>query len=152
MAKFKINKYKFVFRKKVPIGTSYETVPEVDFRFGNKYTDELNQYQYHKYHVGNFFSDYLEFEQRYEKSTKLSESECNILLLRYIEDELKKFRADYKRYKKLEEKSLFEGWQEYGMKVNLRQYTFYKLAAKKHRKIVKELKKTPEYMWEQFYK
>ena len=157
MAKFKLPKYKFLFAKKKMIGTDDHEPAEVDYHFGNKETEKLNFYEYHKYHMGWFFSDVIDYSdnRKYEHQSKFTSSEANILLLKYIELKLKEARKNYKETVKLIEKNVEDNlkhYYHYTLKVRKRELDFYTNAAKKHRKIVRELKKTPEYMWEQMLK
>lgn len=162
MAKFKLNKYKFIFYPRRYAGASNWKDPSpVDYHFGNKRTDKLNQYQYSKSDMGSFFSDQLkDDERRWSSKAKFSESEATILLLQYLEDKLKSARKEKKRLDLMEKKKSFEFGHErnmmihldYARTVNNRELAHLVPACKLYRKKVKELKKSPEYLWEQLLK
>ena len=158
MAKFKLNKYKFIFYPRRYAGASdWAKSSPVDYHFGNKRTEKLNQYQYSKVDMGSFFSDQLKNDdRRWKHQAKFTESEATILLLQYLEDKLKSARKEKKRLDEMEKKKSFEFGHrqnmmihlDYARTVNNRELAHLIPACKIYRKKVKEIKKSPEYLWE----
>lgn len=150
MAKFKIKYVKFVFFPKNRNGNDWNKTPEPDIRFGNRCTDTVNEYKWNKLHISHVFSEFLNDDnRRWRKDSKFTTSEATIMLLKYIEKKLKKCHSEHKRLMKLDENS---AGIYYAKNVNVRDREFYKQAAKLWRKKVKDLKKSPEYLWEQLSK
>lgn len=152
MAKFKIKYVKFVFTPKHRPGTDWATAPKPVIGFGNRHTDEWNQYLFNSNNISIIFSDYLKDDPRkYDKKAKFTESEASILLLKYIEDKLKDCRKSKKRLDSMDpihDSSM----TEYSRKVNQRELDYNTEAVKIWRKKVREIKKSKEYMWEQLSK
>jgi len=161
MKKYKIKHVKFVFTPKQHRGTDWAVPPNVDIGFGSKHTDEWNRYNFNSNHIGVIFSDYLQGDPRkYSRKAKFTESEASILLLKYIEDNLKEARKSkrelFKTLENIENYGVTPHAQsamfEYALTVNKRELAFNIEAAKIWRKKVREIKKSPEYMWEQLTK
>jgi len=161
MAKFKIKNVKFVYTPKNHRGNDWATPPDVKIGFGNRHTDEYNQYMFHSNYIGVLFSDYLHGDPRkYKKSAKFTESEAMILLLKYLEDNLKEARKTKKELDKIlldvknfntnshAQKTMWE----YSISVNKRELAYNIAACKIWRKKVRVIKKSPEYLWEQLLK
>ena len=161
MAKFKIKYVKFVFTPKHNRGNDWATPPDVKIGFGSRHTEEWNTYFFNSNPIGVIFSDYLQGDPRkYKKQAKFTESEASILLLKYIEDNLKDARKTKKDlYKTLENVNNFgcnphaqAAMWDYSLAVNKRELAYNIAAAKIWRKKVREIKKSKEYMWEQLAK
>lgn len=161
MAKFKIKYVKFVFTPKLQRGENWATPPDVKIGFGNRHTEEWNTYFFNSNHIGIIFSDYLKGDKRkYDKHAKFTESEASMLLLQYLEDNLKDARQTKKDLAKTLERVCDYGlnstaqksmW-EYSLTVNKRELEYNTAACKIWRKKVREIKKSKEYMWEQLAK
>jgi len=152
MAKFKIKYVKFVYTPKHLRGNDWATPPEAKIGFGNRHTDEYNNYMFHGNHISTIFSDYLEGDKRkWDNKAKFTESEASILLLQYLEDKLKDCR---KSKKQLDSMAFYHDspMTEYSRKVNQRELAYNTEACKIWRKKVREIKKSKEYMWEQLSK
>jgi len=161
MAKFKIRYVKFIFTPKTQQGENWATPPDVKIGFGNRHTDEWNKYMFHSNNISILFSDYLRDDpRRYKRTAKFTESEASILLLQYLEDNLKDARKDKKDlYKTLEDIDKFsfnpeaqKSMWNYSLAVNKREILFNEAACKIWRKKVREIKKSPQYLWEQLSK
>ena len=160
--KFKLKYYKCLFARRMHRGESDNKI--VDYHFGNRHTEKLNHYEYHKYDMNWFFSDELDQlndNRSYQKNSKFTESEATQLLLMYIEKKLKECQNDKRRndrlLKNMSDNSIngiirSAGILEYSLKVNRRELKFFKEAAKIYRKKMKTIKESPEYIWEQLYK
>ena len=158
MAKFKIKYVKFVYTPKHRPGTDWATAPKPVIGFGNRHTDEWNQYMFNSNNISIIFSEYLKDDPRkYDKKAKFTESEASILLLKYIEDRLARARKEKRRLDKMTTGMAgLPGKNicgiEYAKTVNKRELTYNTEAAKIWRKKVREIKKSPEYLWEQLSK
>lgn len=141
----KIKYVKFIFTPIFNRGSDWATPPKPVIGFGNRHTDEWNQYLFNGNHIGIIFSDYLKDDPRkYDKKAKFTENEAAILLLQYLEDNLKKARKNKKELQATEESLV----TEYLRKVTERELIFNTEACKIWRKKVREIKKSKEYMWE----
>lgn len=161
MAKFKIRYVKFLFSPKQHRGEDWKKAPEAKMAFGNRHTDEYNTYMFNGNHISIIFSDYLRNDpRRWDKKAKFTESEASILLLKYLEDNLKDCRKTKKDLEKTLENSVNFGVEpyaqarmwEYSIAVNKRELEFNQNACKIWRKKVREIKKSPQYLWEQLLK
>lgn len=161
MKKFKIKYVKFVFTPKLNRGNDWATPPDVKIGFGSRHTEEWNEYMFNSNHIGIIFSDFLNGDKRkYDKHAKFTESEAAILLLQYLEDNLKDARKQKKELQTTLERveqygvnpySQARMW-EYSVSVNQRELDYHAAAVKIWRKKVREMKKSPEYLWEQLVK
>lgn len=161
MAKTKIRYVKFVFTPKNNIGTDWKNCPEPVIGFGNRHTDTWNTYQFNQNYISTICSDFLKDDKRrWQKHAKFSEAEASILLLKYLEQELKEARQNLKDVMKTIEKVTEDEshaphqlhmW-DYSLAVYKRGIKFHEKACKIWRKKVREIKKSPEYMWEQLLK
>lgn len=164
MKKYKPKLVKFVFSHKLHRGNDWKLAPEPEYYFGNRHTDTLNEYQFNQNHISMLFSDELKNDTRcYDKSAKFTENEAYLLLLKYLEDRLKKARSEKKRldkmvmehenYPKLPDciKMLSTGI-DYARTVNNRELTQLNEAVKIYRKKAKEILASKEYLWEQLLK
>ena len=164
MKKFKTRYVKFVFTPKQHRGSDWATAAEPDYRFGNRYTDTIHQYNWDQNHISIIFSDELYGDPRkYDKKVKFTKNEAHILLLKYLEDNLKNARKEKRRLdeikKRVETQPIIEDvinlelvGYDYARTVNNRNLEHNSKAVKKYRKIVKEILASKEYMWEQLNK
>ena len=162
MKKYKPRLVKFVYNRKQYSGENWAEMPPVDIHFGNRFTDTINSYQYNGNNISMLFSDELEGDVRkWDKKAKFTESEASILLLKYLEDRLKKARKqkklldqqdiDLAKYPKLPDGlNIFS--TNYARTVNTRELMYNTEAVKIWRKKVKEILASPEYVWEQLNK
>jgi|688.fasta_scaffold48638_6 hypothetical protein len=160
MKKYKTKLVKFVFTPKLYIGDDWYKPPNPDYHFGNRYTEELNTYQYNRNHISVLFSDELSDDPRqYNRKAKYTINEAHIILLQYLEDRLKSARAEKRRLDRLTTNSknyprnpitneYMSSGLEYALTLNNRELAHTLEAVKKYRKIVKEIKASKEYMWE----
>ena len=150
MKKYKPKLVKFVFTPKQYSGSEWSTPLPVNYNFGNKHTDQLNEYLYNRNHISLLFSDELRDDPRcYDKKTKFTENEAYILLLKYLEDRLKSARKEKRRLDRVKDS---DHGHEYARKVNNRELIHNTEAVKIYRKKVKEILASKEYMWEQLNK
>jgi hypothetical protein len=159
MAKFKIKYVTSIFCPKLHRGDDWKNPPDRNYELGNIHTDTLNIYMYHKNSIGLLCSDFLDGDSRKYKKAKFSESEASILLLKKIEQDLKEARRDRKQLLELFDIAERADPQpsgiamlEYRKNVNDREILFNERQAKIWRKKVREIKKRPEYIWEQLSK
>lgn len=162
MKKYKPRLVKFVYNRKQYTGENWSTSPPVDIHFGNRFTDTINSYQYNGNNISMLFSDELKGDVRqYDKKAKFTESEASILLLKYLEDRLKKARKEKKRLDQYEislakyptlPDNIKVYSTDYARTVNNRELTYNTEAVKIWRKKVKEILASPEYLWEQLNK
>jgi hypothetical protein len=115
---------------------------------------------YNRNNISILFSDELADDiRKWDTKSKFTENEANILLLKYLEDRLKSARAEKRRLDRLTTNSknyprhpitneLMNSGLEYAKTVNNRELTQNLEAVKFYRKIVKDILKSPEYMWE----
>jgi hypothetical protein len=137
-----MNKY----TKELSFGNKYESLPAdaTDEDYRTKRTPHLC----HKYKLSYFFRNYIK--------EKYSESEASILLLAHIEKELKDARKELRKVERLARET---DERERSHSTNYRidhSRIVYKEAieentknAKIWRKKVKDIKASPEYLWEQ---
>ena len=161
MAKFKIKYVKFVFTPKTHRGDDWAKPPNATIGFGSRHTDEWNFYNFNSNPIGVIFSDYLHGDPRkYKRGAKFTVSEASILLLKHLEDNLKEARKSkkqlYKTLAEIDQYSKTPDYQkslwDYSLTVNKRELEYNLAAVKIWRKKVREIKKSPEYLWEQLYK
>lgn len=160
MKKYKTKMVKFVFYRRQYRDDRWADSPPVDYKLGNKHTEELCRYQYHSIHISHMFSDELVGDpRRWDKKAKFSINEATILLLQHMEDRLRLATNEKKRLDRLEIKlksypshpaiDLIQNTgYEYARKINQRELTHVKEAVKIYRKVVKEIKESKEYLWE----
>ena len=160
MKKYKLKTVKFVFTPKQIAGRDWKEPCPSSYRFGNKFTETTNKYEYHQHHIGILFSDELQHDKRkYDKKAKFSESEASILLLEYLKNNLKESQKEKRRLDRLDKSQnkypktgiidqINEGMMSYARIVNNRELKHNKESCKIWRKIVKEIKESPEYIWE----
>jgi hypothetical protein len=162
MKKYKPKTVKFIFTPKLNRGNDWSKPTKPDYHFGNRYTEELNTYQYNRNHISVLFSDELENandDRRFDKKATYTVNEAHILLLKYLEDCLKSARKEKRRLDTLEKihTKRFDSVKDvnitvlglgYAKTVNARELAHNLEAVKKYRKIVKEIKASPEYLWE----
>lgn len=165
MAKYKIKYVKYVFNHKLYRGERWAETPPAEHYFGNRYTETLNSYQFNQNYICDIFSDFLEDDPRkWDKKAKFTEAEAHILLLKYLEKSLRDARTEKKRLDGLEETlarvpqlpnnlgHYSEDGLSYARVVNNRSLDFCQKAVKIYRKKVREIKKSPQYLWEQICK
>jgi hypothetical protein len=145
---------KFLFCPKNKRGDQWAQPTELNYELGNKHSDKLHHYFYHRNYLGIMFSEFLEGDKRqYDKKAKFTVNEANILLLKMIEDNLKQARKDKKDMEKWIAATVTgNAMFEYRMKVVNRDIAFNLSQAKIYRKKVREIKKSPEYAWELLYR
>lgn len=160
MKKYKLKLVKFVFSHKLHRGNDWDKPTEPDYHFGNKYTDKLNSYIYNRNHISLLFSDELKDDPRqYDKKAKYTVNEAHILLLKYLEDNLKQARKEKRRLDRITIDSknyprnpltneFMSSGLQYARTVNNRELAHNLNAVKVYRKVVKDILKSPEYMWE----
>jgi len=164
--KFKLKKYKFLFILKQRdnpwnIDAADNNDPVIiDYQFGNRFTDNLSQYKYYKYHIASYLrSELTEIDHphatTHASKATFTESEATILLLRHFEDNLKestKKKKTMDSYIKQSKMSLDSPHNGYHYKVHERSIRHNTEAVKIFREKVKKIKSSPEYMWEQLMK
>lgn len=160
MAKFKIKYVTNVFCPRLNRGDDWKEPPKRNYELGINHTETLNRYMYNSNTIGLLCSDFLDGDSRKYKKAKFTYSEASILLLKKIEHDLKEARKDRKQLNELfeiHERSDPQGSHstamlEYRRHVNDREILFNECQAKIWRKKVREIKKSPEYIWEQLSK
>lgn len=164
MKKYKPKMVKFVFCQKNYSGNEWATATPADYRFGNRRTDDVHQCRWNQNHIAVLFSDELKDDpRRWDKKAKFTENEASILLLKYLEDNLKKAQKEKRRLDHLEKSekkypklpdhlNLLSTGIQYARKVNDRSLVHNKEAVKIWRKKVKEILNSKEYLWEQLLK
>jgi hypothetical protein len=162
MKKYKTKTVKFIFTPKLNRGNDWSKPTKPDYHFGSRYTEELNPFQYNCNRISVLFSDELENDnddRRFDKKATYTINEAHILLLKYLEDCLKSARKEKKRLDTMEKyhTKRYDSFKDvnitflglgYAKTVNARELAHNLEAVKKYRKIVKEIKASPEYLWE----
>lgn len=155
MKKIKPTKtYKFVFineyTNEYSFGNKYDSLPEKPT--DEEYRTKRTRFNCKKQTLYWFFFDVLPEELKRgpsRKSAKFTESEASIYLLARIERELKFRRSDVKRMKLTSKRKPEQANHlQYSIKRHNDLIEEYSKTAKIWRKKVKEIKASPEYLWE----